>query len=98
MWTRERHGNGDNPDYEAVLNSVAISPNGKYIVLASSNSHLIVLDAQTGRELFRPFIPPGTTIPSWAIPGGLAFSADGKTLVSRCGRRILVWDTRILCR
>ncbi len=95
-WTRERRMNEPNADPDATLNSIAISPNGKYIVLASSNSHLIVLDAQTGRELFRPFIPPGTTIPDWAIPGGLAFSEDGKTLVSRCGRRILVWDASAL--
>lgn len=96
VWTWERHMNGPNPDPDSTLNSIAISPNGKYVVLGSMNSHLIVLDAQTGRELFRPFIPPGTTIPSWAIPGGLAFSADGKTLVSRCGRRVLVWDASSL--
>ena len=96
MWTRERRMNGPDADPEAVLNSVAVSPNGKYVVLASTNSHLIVLDAQTGRELFRPLIPPGTTIPDWALPGGLAFSADGKTLVSRCGRRVLVWDASSL--
>ena len=96
MWTRERRMNEPNADPEAVLNSVVVSPNGKYVVLASNNSHLIVLDAQTGRELFRPFIPPGTTVPDWALPGGLAFSADGKTLVSRCGRRVLVWDASAL--
>ena len=96
MWTRERRMNGPDADPEAALNSVAISPNGKYVVLASINSHLIVLDARTGQERFRPFIPPGTTIPSWAIPGGLAFSADGKILVSRCGRRTLVWDAEAL--
>ncbi len=96
VWTRERRMNGSDADPEAVLNSVVISPNGKYVVLASNNSRLIVLNAQTGRELFRPFVPPGTTIPSWAIPGGLAFSADGKTLISRCGRRVLVWDAEAL--
>ena len=88
--------NGPDADPDAVLNSVAVSPSGKYVVLASINSRLIVLDAHTGRELFRPFIPPGTTFPNWEMPGGLAFSADGQTLVSRCGRRVLVWDASSL--
>jgi WD40 repeat protein len=96
VWTRERQMNGPNPDAAAVLNSVAISPNGKYVVLASTDNHLIVLDAQTGHELFRPFVFPERGEVNWAIPGGLAFSADGKTLVSRCGRKTLVWDTEIL--
>ncbi len=96
LWTRERCMNGANSDLDSGINSVVVSPNGKYVVLASTNSRLIVLDAQTGRELFRPLIPPGTTTPSWALPGGLAFSADGKTLVSRCGRRVLVWDASAL--
>lgn len=96
MWTRERHMNQPDADPDSVFNSVAVSPNGKYIVLASINSHLIVLDAQTGRELFRPLIPPGTTIPEWTLPGGLTFSADSKTLVSRCGRRVLIWDASVL--
>jgi len=96
VWTRERRENGPDADLDSVLNSVVISPSSKYVVLASMNSHLIVLDAETGRELFRPFIPPGTTAPSWALPGGLAFSANGKTLVSRCGRRVLVWDASVL--
>ena len=95
-WTRQRRMNKPDADPNAVLNSVAVSPNGKYVVLASMNSRLIVLDAQTGRELFRPINPPGTTVPDWALPGGLAFSADGKTLVSRCGRRVLVWDASSL--
>ena len=96
VWTREKRMNGPDADPEAVLNSVIISPNGKYVILASIGSRLVVLDAQTGRELFRPFIPPGTNIPTWVVPGGLAFSADGKTLVSRCGRRVLVWDASCL--
>lgn len=96
LWTRERHLSGPNLDTEATLNSVAVSPNGKYVVLASINSHLIVLDAQTGRELFRPFVFPKSGDVEWALSGGLAFSADGNTLVSRCGRKTLVWDASVL--
>ncbi len=96
LWTRERRSNGPNPDAAAVLNSVAISPNGKYVMLASTDNHLIVLNAQTGRELFRPFVFPARGEVNWAIPGGLAFSADGKTLVSRCGHKTLVWDASVL--
>jgi WD40 repeat protein len=96
LWTRKRNMNKPDSDPEAVLNSVAISPSGKYVVLASNNNQLIVLDAQTGRELFRPFVFPTRGNPEWAIPGGLAFSADGKTLVSRCGRKTLVWDSTAL--
>lgn len=95
LWKRERHMNGPNPDLDAVFYSAVISPNGKYVVLASINSRLVVLDAQTGRELFRPFFPKSGDV-GWALPGGLAFSAGGKTLVSRCGRKTLVWDTSIL--
>lgn len=93
LWEQKRNLTSD-PD--AILNSVAISPNGKYVVVQSSNSRLIVLDARTGRELFRPFIHHGPRDPNWALPGGVAFSADGRSLVSRCGSRVLVWDTSIL--
>jgi len=91
-WTRERSYNTPNHDPDAVLNSVAVSPNGKYVIAQSTNSQLIVLDAGTGRELFRPLAHQDNGEPGWALPGGLAFSADGRTLVSRCGRKVLVWD------
>ena len=96
LWTRERSMNRPDADSESVINSLAISPSGKYAVLLSIDSHLIVLDAGTGRELFRPLVFPSLNPPDWAIPGGLAFSADGQTLVSRCGRRVLVWDASSL--
>lgn len=95
-WTRERSYNAPSHDPDAVLNSVAISPNGKYVVIQSTNCQLIVLDAGTGRELFRPFSHQSNGEMQWAIPGGLAFSADGRTLVSRCGRKVLVWDATSL--
>lgn len=96
LWTRERSMNDPDHDPNAILNSVAISPNGKYVVVQSSSSQLTVLDARTGRELFRPFAPQGREDAHWVIPGGLAFSADGRTLVSRCGRNVMVWDASSL--
>ena len=96
VWTRERRENEPDADPESVLNSVAVSPNEKYVVLASINSNLIVLDARTGRELFRSIVSHDRNETMLAFPGGLAFSADGKTLVSRCGRRVLVWDASSL--
>ena len=96
VWTRERRENEPDADPESVLNSVAVSPNEKYVVLASINSNLIVLDARTGRELFRAIVSHDRNETMRAFPGGLAFSADGKTLVSRCGRRVLVWDASVL--
>ena len=95
-WTRERSYNAPSHDPDAALNSVVISPNGKYVIIQSPSSQLIVLDASTGRELFRPFTHQGRGEPGWALPGGLAFSADGRTLVSRCGSKVLVWDASSL--
>ena len=95
-WTRERTYNAPLHDPDAVLNSIIISPNGKYVIAQSTNSQLIVLDAGTGHELFRPFSHQANGEPSWALPGGLAFSEDGRTLVSRCGRKALVWDASSL--
>ena len=91
-WTRERGMNGPWNDPDSGLNSIVISPNGKYIVAMSGNSKLIVIDALTGSEKFRPFVSMDQSYGNWAMPGGLAFSTDGKTLVSRCGNKVLVWD------
>jgi len=96
LWAHEQSTNGPDPDPDAQLNSVAISPNGKYVVVQSFNSRLIVLDARTGRELFRPFVHQAQGELNWWQPGGVAFSADGRTLVSRCGRSVLVWDASSL--
>lgn len=95
-WTRKRIYNSPDHDPDAVLNSVAVSPNGKYVVAQASSCQLIVLDAATGRELWRPYGSQSGMGSGWAIPGGMAFSQDGKTLVSRCGPRVLVWDTSSL--
>lgn len=95
-WTRERSYNAPLHDPDAALNSVVISPNGKYVITQSPSSQLIVLDADTGRELFRPFAHQDSGEPAWGLPGGLAFSADGRTLVSRCGSRVLFWDASSL--
>lgn len=95
-WTRKRSMNAPDHDPDADLYSVVISPNGKYIAIQSLSAQLIVLDAKTGRELFRPYGSQSGTGSGWVLPGGMAFSNDGKTLVSRCGPRVLVWDASSL--
>lgn len=95
-WTRERRYNDPGHDMDAVFNSVAISPSGKYIIAQSGSCQLVVFEAATGKELFRPFSQQDSGEPSWALPGGLAFSTDGRTLVSRCGHKMLVWDASSL--
>ncbi len=96
LWTRERDMSDPDHDEDAIVNSVAISPSGKYVVLQSEENRLIVLDAQTGRELFRPLVYHRRDEPMWSLTGGVAFSADGKTLASRNGHNVLVWDARML--
>lgn len=95
-WTRSRSHNAPDYDPDAAMNSVVISPNGKYIVTQSYSSQLIIMDAATGHELFRSYDCQNRTGGEGALPGGIAFSSDGKTLVSRCGPRVLVWETTSL--
>jgi len=94
-WSRQRNLNSPDKDQDAVLNSVAISPNGKYIAAQSTYDRVIVLNARTGEEIRKPFIVPSNEA-SWAIPGGLSFSRDGRALVSRIGRKILLWNAATL--
>jgi len=95
-WTRQRSLNPPDSDPDAILNSVAISPNGKYVAVQSSDNRVIVLNAGTGQEMYRPLIKPSNEEASWAIPGGISFSRDGRTLVSRNGRKVLVWNAATL--
>ena len=94
LWTRERNMNEQGHDADSILNSVAITPNGKHVVVLSTGDRIIVLDAKTGREEFRTLL--GREGGGWNYSGGLAFSADGKTLTSRYGDKVLVWDASSL--
>lgn len=94
VWTRERRLNGPDNDADSILNSVAISPDEKHVVVQSIDGQIIVLDAQTGHEEFRTLLARSGG--GWSYPGGLAFSADGKTLISRFGGKVLVWDASLL--
>lgn len=100
VWTRARSMNAPDNDPDATVTAVAVSPNGKYIVLQNISTRLTVLDAATGRELFRSLPSLERTGAFWSIPSGLAFSADGRILVSRgtpnVGLRTLVWDADTL--
>ena len=95
IWTRKRSMNEPDHDPEAVLTSIAVTPNGKHVVAQSTNDRLIVLDARTGQEEFRT-LPRRSDGGFWSYPGGLAFSGDGRTLVSRCGSGVQVWDASSL--
>jgi WD40 repeat protein len=90
-WTQNRTMK---TDAAANIVSIAISRNGKYAVLLNGAGTLVVVDAATGRETFRPYVRAGGAC--WVIPGGLAFSRDGRTLVSRSFDKVLVWDANVL--
>jgi DNA-binding beta-propeller fold protein YncE/predicted Ser/Thr protein kinase len=63
--------------YPDEVRSVAFSPDGQQIALATQYAGVTVLEVTTGKELLR--IPHPTGI------HGLAFSPDGKRLASACG-------------
>ena len=71
------------------VNSVAFSPDGKYIVSGSSDHTIQVWDAQTGSQLGNPF--KGHTHSVWSV----AFSPDGRYIVSGSwDYTIRVWDAQ----
>ncbi len=66
--------------------SVAVSPDGQFIVYGNTNGSIQIVDAETGALI--------NTLSGHSQPvGTLAISADGRTLVSGSGdKNILVWD------
>jgi WD40 repeat protein len=69
---------------------VAVSPDGKMIASGASDQTVRLWETATGRELFPPLTGHGDKVTA------LAFSPDGKTLVSAGGtedRTLKVWNT-----
>jgi WD40 repeat protein len=66
--------------------AVAVSKNGKFIASGGVDRTIKLWDAATGNELF--------TMSGHSEPiSTLAFTPDGKFLVSACERQIKIWDT-----
>ena len=64
---------------------MAISPNSKRIVSGSGDNTLKVWDAATGQEQL-------TLKGQKDLVTSVAFSPDGKRIVSASGRELKVWD------
>ena len=74
---RLRHG--------AVVQTVAVSPDGQTLACADEGGQVVLWDAATGRELRQL-----ARLPSYSVHA-LAFSPDGRTLVG-AGDSIWVWQ------
>jgi len=86
-WVRDRKLGAPDHDPDAVFNSLVISPNGKYLIAQSGSGQLVVLDAGTGRELFRPFAHQRSGEPQWALPGASPSPPMAARLSVAVGRR-----------
>ncbi len=94
LWTIEGKPQKDGSQDETVVsNDVAFSPDGNKIVQHNIRADLTWRDAATG-ELLKQMKPPGTHFDSCSTPPSMVFSADGKTLVSRAGDEVHIWDIK----
>ena len=72
----------------STVNSIAFSPEGKYIVSGSYYGTILVWDAQTGDVILGPYKGQTSHVHS------VAFSPDGKRIASGTrDRTIRVWGT-----
>jgi WD40 repeat protein len=79
-----------------AIQSMAVSPDGKTIAMGSTDNTLSFWDAETGKQRGRPLPHFDTTLAPRAVYGGVlvvAFSADGKTLLTASGDQTArLWD------
>ena len=70
-----------------AVSSVAISPDGRFIVSGSHDNTICIWDAKTGEIIFGPL--PGHT--DWVV--SVAFSQDGKRVMSfSYDQMIRIWN------
>jgi RNA polymerase sigma factor (sigma-70 family) len=66
--------------------SAAFSPDDKYVAVGCRDSHLLLFDLATGKEVRR--------FPTDALFAGIAFSPDGKSLAAVSGEGVIrLWET-----
>jgi WD40 repeat protein len=92
LWAIE--GQNTTNRYNGVSsNDIVFTPDGKMIVQHNHQGTLIWRDAANG-QLLRQSKTPTTDYDSLFEPPALAFSSDGRTLVSRAGSEVHIWDIK----
>ena len=78
-----------------LLRSLVFSPSGRTLAVEDFEHRIFLIDAQNGRLLRRitPYNHIDTSKSTMDTPTGLAFSGDGKLLVSRADDVVCVWNT-----
>ncbi len=71
--------------HDDAVNSVAFSPDGRWLASGSRPKNLTIWDAKTGKQVRNL---TGHPYPVWSV----AFSADGKKLASGSSREIKLWN------
>lgn len=82
-------------DIEWAINSLASSPKSTVLACQNVNHEEILVNEKTGallQKMQSPGVNPQKDV-SWSNHSGLAFSRDGKTLISREAYTVSVWDT-----
>ncbi|WP_348219944.1 WD40 repeat domain-containing protein [Capsulimonas sp.] len=85
----------DNSD-SGLLSSLVSSRSGNTIAVEDWAHRISLIDAHNGHLIRRitPYLRIDTSKPGMMTPTGLAFSGDGKLLVSCADHAVCVWDTQ----